>query len=199
MSLWSLVPMIAGMASSYMGSQQVAASTIEGAQSQANMEKMSREYATKTFEEDIERQKPFYDAGVKAGVKYNDAITNKLDPTKSGAYKMQMGLISPDLKDAPEYVREGAFEKLGAIEGEKQKSRLLDLQQIGLGAAGSSGQSSLNLGTMLAQSYGLSGNVTAGANQSASEQKQSMWNTAASQLSGLPAYFAAGRSDKETI
>ena len=88
------------------------------------IQKLNRDYSTKLFNENIERQKPFYEAGLKAGVKYPDAITNKLDPTQSGSYKTKLGLIEKDLEGAPEYVREDAISRLGAVEGEKQKSRL---------------------------------------------------------------------------
>jgi hypothetical protein len=185
--------MIAGLAMSQRGQQQAMASTVEGARTQANIEAMNREYSQKVFDEEIEQQKPFYDAGVKAGVKYDDAITNKLDPKKTGTYQLQRELIDPDLAGQPEYVWEGAHERLGAMEAEKQKGRLMDLQQIGLGAAGSAGTAGVNLGNVLAQSYGLTGNVMAKATQSAAEQKQSMWNVTASQLSGLPSYFSASR------
>lgn len=199
MGFWAAIPMIASMGAQAMGTLSGAEATIEGAEASANIEKLKRDYATKVFDEDIDRLKPFYDAGVQAGVKYGDAITNRLDPTKSGAYQAKLGLISEDLAGQPEYVREGAIEKLGAIEGEKQKGRLMDLQQIGLGAAGSAGTSRLNLGNILAQSYGLTGMTEAGAKQYGGEERQSAWNVAASQISGLPSYFASERGVSPSI
>lgn len=197
MGWWSAIPAIASVGMSFLGQGEAAEGVEAGAKEQAGIEKMKREYAQKVFEEDIERHKPFYDAGVAAGVSYPDAITNKLDPTKSGAYQLQRGLIEPDLAGAPEYVREGAMEQLGAIEAEKQKTRLLDIQKIGLGAAGTAGTSSLNLGNILAQSYGLTGQVLGQGRITAGEQRQSAWNVAASQLSGLPSYFAAGTPQQQ--
>jgi hypothetical protein len=182
-----------------MGSQVAAgeagrASTVEGAKSQAAIEEKSRAYALQMFEEDIEQQRPFYEAGQAAGVQYGAAVANRLDPTTSGAYQLQKGLIDEDLKDAPSYVSAGAYSQLGAVEGEKQKSRLMDMQQIGMGSAASAGSAGLNLGTMLANSYGLSGNVMAGGMQSSANQRQSSFNVAGSQLSGIPAYVEAGRN-----
>jgi hypothetical protein len=128
-----------------MGSQVAAgeagrASTVEGAKSQAAIEEKSRAYALQMFEEDIEQQRPFYEAGQAAGVQYGAAVANRLDPTTSGAYQLQKGLIDEDLKDAPSYVSAGAYSQLGAVEGEKQKSRLVssigrlfeELKQAGL-------------------------------------------------------------------
>lgn len=204
MSFWDAVPALLAVgatAADYIGSKEATKGleegTREGEAKQAALEKLNRDYAQKIFDEDIERQKPFYDAGIKAGVQYSDAITNKLDPTQSGAYKTQLGLISPELEGAPEYVREEAIQRLGAIEGEKQKGRLLDLQQIGMGAAGAAGTSGMNLGNVLAQSFGRTsgaGFQTAQNLQTVGEQRQSAFNVAASQLSGLPAYLASSRS-----
>lgn len=198
MAFWAAIPMIASMGAQALGGEQARESTIEGARTQAEIERLKRDYAQRTFEEDIERQKPFYEAGKQAGVLYPDAIVNKLDPTVTGAYQLQKRLIEPELEGAPEYVKESAMQQLGAIEQQKQKSRLMDIQQIGLGAAGAAGTAGLNLGNILAQSYGLTGQVSGGAKQSAAEQRQSAWNVAASQLSGLPAYFAAGRQPTQT-
>lgn len=193
MAFWAALPMIASMGAQAMGGETGRAATVEGAKSQARIEAMKRAYMTKNFEEDIERQRPFYEAGKAAGLMYTDAIRNKLDPTKTGTYQQISKMISPDLADAPEYVREGAFERLGAVEQQRQKTRLMDIQQLGLGAAGSAGTAGLNLGNVLAQSYGLTGNVMAGGMQSSADQRQSMWNTAATQMSGLPSYFESGK------
>jgi hypothetical protein len=192
MAFWAAIPMIASMGAQAMGKESARASTIEGAKSQAKIEAMKREYMQKIFTEDIDRLKPFYEAGTAAGIKYGDAIRNKLDPTQTGTYKQISSMISPDLEGAPEYVKERAFERLGAMEGERQKTRLMDLQQIGMGSAASAGTAGLNLGSMLAQSYGLSGNVMARGMQSGENQRQSMYNVAASQMSGLPSYIASG-------
>jgi hypothetical protein len=185
--------MIASMGAQAMGAETARVSTVEGAKSQARIEAMKREYMTKMFDEDIERLKPFYEAGKSAGVMYGDAVRNKLDPTKTGTYQQISKMISPELEGAPEYVKEEAFERLGAMEQQRQKSRLMDIQQIGLGSAGSAGTSGMNLGRTLAQSYGLSGGVMAQGAQSGAEQRQSMYNVAATQLGGMPSYFASGR------
>jgi len=194
MGFFAAIPALLGMGASAAGAEASREGTVEGAKSQARIEAMKRAYAMKRFEEDLEMQKPFYEAGLQAGVKYGDAIKNRLDPTKSGAYQFQKGLMEKDLKGAPEYVREGALSRLGAMEGEKQKSRLMDLQQIGLGASAQAGTSGLNLGNVLAQSYGISGGAMAQGTQSGYDQRQSMYNVAASQLSGLPSYMAANRT-----
>lgn len=177
--------------SEYRGTKKVAEMTEEGAREQAEVERLKRGYAQKIFEEDIERQRPFYEAGVKAGVKYPEAITNRLDPTQSGAYKLQREMIEKDLATAPEYVRRDSLQRLEAIEAEKQKERLLDLQKIGLGAAGVAGTGGMSLTNVLSQSYGIQGQATASAMQTAAEQRQSAWNVAASQIMGLPAYLAS--------
>lgn len=195
---FGLVTGLLSVASQAAGSEEKRISTVEGAKSTVAIEALSREYATQMFKEDIERQQPFYEAGKAAGVQYGAAVRNQLDPTESGSYQLQKDLIDKDLGGAPAYVKEGAYAQLGAVEGEKQKSRLMDLQQIGMGSAASAGTSGLNLGNMLARSYGLSGNVMAGGMQSSANQTQSMWNVAGSQLSGLPAYIESGRQPTPT-
>jgi len=176
------------------GAEEAAEGVEKGAAEQARIEQIKREYVQKQFDADIERQKPFYEAGIAAGVDYPDAVKNKLDVTKSGAYQEQKALIDPTLEDSPQYVKDMAMERLGAVEGEAQKGRLLDLQKIGMGAAGSAGNSSMNLGNVLAQSYGLAGNVQTGADITSSETRQSAWNRAASQITGLPAYLEARKA-----
>lgn len=202
MSWWDIIPAvleIGSIAVDYMGAEEATKGVEEGSAEQIRIETIKRNYATKVFEDNLERQKPFYDAGIKAGIQYPNAITNRMDPTKSGTYKTQLGLISKDLEGAPEYVKEEALQRLGAIEGEKQKNRLLDMQRIGLGAAGSAGTSGLNLGNTLAQSFNLSSGVLGSSQQEVSDRNQSAWNVAASQLSGLPAYMEAGKTDPSTL
>lgn len=189
--------MLASMGAGAAGSAEGRTATVDGAKSQAKIETIKREYMTKMFNEDIERLQPFYEAGKSAGVMYGDAIKNKLDPTKTGTYNQIDKMIGSDLEGAPEYVREEAFERLGAMEQQKQKSRLMDIQQIGLGSAGSAGTAGLNLGNTLAQSYGLSGNVMAQGMQSGANQRQSMWNNAATQLGGMPSYFGSGNGNQQ--
>lgn len=193
---WELLPMAASMGASMYGEYQMGEKVEEAGATQARIEAMNRQYQQKLFEEDITRQQPFYKAGAKALPEYEKAVTGEFDPTKSGLYKMQAELMEPGLEGAPEYVREEAFERLGAEEQQKAKPRLLDLMQIGLGAAGSAGRTSVNLGSALARSYGTSSQALQKTGQAASEIRQSMWGRAADEISGLPAYFASRTPSK---
>ena len=194
MAFWAAIPMIASMASSAAGAESARASTVAGAKSQARIETMKREYMQKMFDEDIERLKPFFEAGQKAGVMYGDAVRNKLDPTKTGTYQQISKMIGGDLEGSSEFVKENTFGRLGAMEQQRQKSRLMDLQQIGMGSAASAGTSGMNLGQTLAQSYGISGGAMATGMQSSSNQRQSMYNKAITGISEIPSYVASNRS-----
>jgi hypothetical protein len=195
---WELLPMAASMGADMYSQSQMAGKVEDAGAAQANIEAQNRAYQQKLFEEDIKRSKPFYEAGIKALPEYEKAVTNDLDPTKSGLYKMQSDLMAGDLEDAPEYVKEDAFKRLGAEEQQKAKPRLLDLMQIGMGAAGSAGRTSVNLGTALARSYGTASQTLQKTGQEAKDIRQSMWGRAADEISGLPAYFASKPSGNKT-
>jgi len=195
---WELLPMAASMGVDMYSQSQMADKVEDAGAIQANIEAQDRAYQQKIFEENITRQQPFYKAGVKALPEYEKAVVGDFDPTKTGLYKMQAELMEPGLKDAPEYVREEAFQRLGAEEEQKAKPRLLDLMQIGLGAAGSAGRTSVNLGSALAKSYGTASQAQQRTDQAASEIRQSMWGRAADEISGLPAYFASRPTANKT-
>ncbi len=188
---WELLPMAASMGASMYGQSQMAGKVEDAGQIQANIEARNRAYQQKIFEENIKRQQPFYKAGLKALPEYESVLAGDFDPTKTGLYKMQAGLMEEDLEGAPEYVKEDAMRRLGAEEEQRAKPRLMDLMQVGLGASGSAGRSSVNLGSALAKSYGISSQALQTTGKAASDIRQSMWGRAADEISGLPAYFAS--------
>jgi len=195
---WELLPMAASMGVDMYSQSQMAGKVEDAGAIRANIEAQNRAYQQKLFEEDIARSQPFYKAGIKALPEYEKAVEGDFDPTKTGLYEMQAELMEPGLEGAPEYVREEAMERLGAEEEQKAKPRLLDLMQIGMGAAGSAGRTSVNLGTALARSYGTSSQALQKTDKVASDIRQSMWGRAADEISGLPAYFASKPSANKT-
>lgn len=179
---------LAGMGMNAIGKQQGLEGTVEGAQTQANIEGLSRAAQKRRFDRDIKYQEPFFKAGEKAVPEYAKAVKNEFDITQSPLYKMQKEMIMGELEDAPEGVRTSALERLGAREGEMAKGRLLDLQKIGLGSAGSAGQTALSFGSAFSQSLQRGGTALAQGTLSSSMQRQNMWTDAMEEVSGYPAY-----------
>jgi hypothetical protein len=191
--IWlALAGMAASAASSQAGAAAASAASIESAQASAEIESMNRAFQRSQFEKELARQKPFYEAGKAALPLYQQAINNTLDVTKLPLYKMQKGMIEKSFDaNTPEYIKENAMQQLGAQEGELAKTRLADVQQIGLGQAGAAGQSQVNLGTTLANSLMRGGNALAQGQLSAAMNQQNAWTKAANDISGLPAYMAS--------
>lgn len=188
---WELLPMVASMGVEWYSQEQLAEKAGEAGAEVSRVQGLNRAYQQKIFEENIERQRPFYEAGMEALPKYKAAVAGKLDPTESGIYKMRAGLLEEDLADAPEYIREKSMKRLAAEEEQKIKPRLMDIIQTGMGAAGEAGRASVNLGTALAKSYGATSVAGQKYGQAASEIRQSAWGKAADVVSGLPSYFAS--------
>lgn len=195
MAFWAAIPMVASMASSALGGQQSIESTEAGAKSSARIAQLNREYQTRVFEKNIEMQKPFYEAGLEAVDPYSKAISGKGDAMSSGLAKMQKKMISEDTGSMSDYVKNKSMGRLEAEEGEKYKGRLMDLQQIGLGASGSAGQSAVNLGSSLAGSYAQEGGTNIAASMNKQTSLSNMWTQTMDQLSGLPAYYKASQTN----
>jgi hypothetical protein len=176
------------MGAQAIGGANAAAATVEGAQAQAGIEKLSREAQKRRFERDIKEQEPFMEAGKKAIPLYQQAVEGKFDVTQSPMYKMQAQMIQDELQDAPEFVRQEAMQGLGVREGELAKGRLLDMQKIGLGMAGSAGRTATSFGNAMSQSLMAGGGALAQGQLSGAMQQQNTWMGAMEQLSGLPAY-----------
>lgn len=170
------------------------AGTVAGVESQVKQERLGREFQTEQFEKALERQQPFLEAGQEASPLLAMAIRNELETSNLPAVEIQKGLVAAGLGgEAPAFVTERAGRGIEAIEAENQKSRLLDLVQIGLGAAGAASGTRANIGTTTAQSLGRIGNIGAGALQSAATQRQNIATTATERFGGLPAFLASQR------
>lgn len=191
MSVWYLVPMALSMGSSYAGQKAQNEAMVSGAETNAEIEAMNREFQKKMFNKQIEMQKPFYEEGLKALPLYEQATYGKLPFEKSGLGKLQEGLISKEISGYPSYIKDMALSRLRSEEGEKQKGRLMDLEKIGLGASGLAGESNVRLGNALAGSYLASGGAMANATMNKYMGTQSAWNRAIDQLSGIPAYLSS--------
>lgn len=183
---------IAGIALSAAGGEAARASTIEGAELQVEQERLGRAFQREQFEKALARQQPFLEAGQEASPLLAMAIRNELDTSNLPSTEIQKGLLAAGLgEEAPAFVTERAGRGIEAIEAENQKSRLLDLVQIGLGAAGAASGTRANIGTTTAQSLGRIGNIGAGALQSAATQRQNIATQATERFGGLPAFLAS--------
>lgn len=196
--IWmALAGMAASVASSSAGAAAASAASIESAQASADIERMNRNFQRSRFEQELELQKPFYEAGKKALPLYKQAINNTLDITTLPLYKMQKGMIEGSFdKNTPDYIKENAMKQLGAQEGELAKTRLADVQQIGLGQAGAAGQSNINYGTAVANSLMRGSNALAQGQLNSSMIQQNAWTKAAEDISGLPAYISSTRQPR---
>lgn len=179
-------------ASSSAGAAAASASSIEGAQASADIEAMNRNYQRSSFEKQLGLQKSFYEAGVASLPLYQAAMKNTLDVTNLPLYQMQKRIMDGGQdKDTPQYIKNNALLTLGAQEGELAKTRLADIQQIGLGQAGSAGQSSVNFGSAFANSIKREGNAQAQGQLSASQENQGMWNKAIDDTLSVAPYLAS--------
>jgi len=166
------------------------AATLEGAETEASIQAMSRAVQARRFKRDIAEQKPFMAEGKKALPLYEQAVEGTFDVTQTPMYKMQAQMIGDELQDAPEFVRNEAMRGLGVREGELAKGRLLDMQKVGLGMAGSAGQTALSFGNEMSSSLMRGGGALAQGNLMGSMQQQNAWMSASEGLSGLPAYLS---------
>lgn len=186
-AFWFLLPMGTSLGLNYMGSQAAAEATAAGAGAQANIEKMNMVFQTKMFEKSIEAQKPFYEAGLAASEEYQTALSGERDPLSTGLGEAKKEELRKTTASMSEYVKKLAFERLGAEEGERAKSRLLDIQQIGLGSAGSAGGATVNYGSALARSRENVAGTAASAITTGAIGKQNLYTNIAESLSGVPA------------
>lgn len=201
MAFWvALAGMAMSAASSTAGTAAAQASSIEGAQASSDIEALNRSVQRSNFEKELARQKPFYETGKAAIPLYEAAMKNTLDVTKLPLYQMQKGMIESSFgEDTPQYIKDNAFRSLEAQEGELAKTRLADIQQIGLGQAGSAGQSTVNLGTALTSSITRGSNQLAQGTLKSNQAGQSMWdNTIDTGLSFAPYLASVNRNKEDT-
>lgn len=193
--IWALIPAIAGMASQAAGGAQAAAATVEGAQTQADIEAMNREFQEELFNKELERNRPRYEAGLEKGLPQfkNILKTGRVDLEKMPAYRAQRKMGENALSrfgaDSP-FARNRLSERLGVAENEATKARLNDLLQLSLGASGSAGQGAANFANAASTGYANIGNVLAGGNQQAAQQRQSTYGNLAGQIGSIPAYIS---------
>lgn len=193
MSFTAIAGIIGSIGVSAAGSETASASTVAGAETKAEQTRLGQVFQTKQFEKAIERQQPFLQAGQEASPLLTLAIRNELETSNLPATEIRKGLVSAGIEEAPEFVKERVGRGIEATEAESQKSRLLDLVKIGLGAAGSVTGARAGLGVETAESLGKIGRIGAGALQSAATQRQNTITTAAERFGGLPAFLASQR------
>lgn len=174
--------------------------TVSGSRAQAGIERLGREASSRQFGRQIARQQPFIDVGTRALPQFIESLSNRGDVSGLPATTIQSGLISDFLGDqAPQFVLDEALGNLEAVEAERNKGRLSDLINIGLGGVGSSAGSRVNLGTTFGRSIASEGNVLGQSLQDAATGRQNIANQAITSLGGIPAFLSAnfqGRSNQ---
>jgi len=159
---------------------------LQGARDQAAIEEKNRGVQRKTFEGQIERQQPFVDTGVRALSPFIESISNRGE-TGLPAEQIQARQISEFLGDqAPSFVKNDALANLEAVELEKNKGRLSNLIDIGLGGIGATGQSGQQLGANVGQSLAQSGNINAGILTQGAVDRQNRFNRILEGVSSIP-------------
>ncbi len=172
----------------YKGQKDAAESQQQGTAEQIRIEGLNRQFQKEEFDKQIARQQPFVDVGNLALPQFIEALSNRPSAAGLPATQIQGGMISDFLgSQAPGFVKERSLANLGAIEAEKNKGRLSDLINIGLGGVGSSAGTGVNLGTTLGQSLMTSGNLQAQGLQAAAANRENRQNQLFQGLSGLPA------------
>ena len=160
----------------------------KGTQQQAEQEAISRGIQQQQFEGQIARQQPFLEAGQLALPQLVESISGRGDVSGLPATQAQRGMITDFLgEQAPEFVTEDALANLEAVEAERNKSRLSDLVNIGLGGVGASAGSGVNLGTTLGRSLATESNIRGQGLQQAASSRENRRNQLIQGLTGLPA------------
>lgn len=169
------------------GEKKAAQEEQRGEQEQLRVEALNREFQEEQFDKQIARQEPFVQAGTEAIDPLIQAISNRGDVSGLPSTQIQGGLISDFLgAQAPGFVTDRALGDLEAIEADKNKGRLSDLVNIGLGGVGSQAGSGANLGSTLGQSLATSGNIAAQSITDAAANRENRRNQLFQGVTGLP-------------
>jgi hypothetical protein len=191
---------VGGMGANAVGAEQGRAATVEGAKSQAAIEKLNRDYQRKIFDENIAQSQPYYDAGLKAQPILDQFRTQgRVDLSNNPLYQMQQRYGQEGL-DMAGGVRDAGRNYLNnamyVSNQEPTYQRALDLQRVGLGAAGEAGNQQMQLGNALASSYQRGSNAMMQGTADSANQRQSMFSNLAGQVGSMPAYYNYLRSVK---
>jgi hypothetical protein len=184
---------VAGMASSAAGAEALASSTVEGAQAQNEIESRNRGYQRKIFDENIDQQSPYYEAGLNAMPMLEQFRSQGgVDLSGNPLYQMEQRAGQEGL-DMAGGVRQGGRDyfqnALNASSQQPAYNRLLDLQQVGMGSAGSAGQGAATMGSALSDSFQTGANAMMQGTANAGNQRQSLYSNAAGQAGAMPAYY----------
>ena len=184
---------VAGMGASALGKQQAGEATIEGAETEAGIAKLDRHYQRKIFDEGIEAQEPYMEAGY-AALPYleefrttggMDLSGNALNQKQDRLGREGLALSGHNLPATQNY-----FTELQNASGQDPAyQRLLDMQRIGLGSAGTAGTYAQNQGNALSSSYQNAGNALMRGTGMEGAQRSSMFSNAAAQAGAMPSYF----------
>ena len=184
--MWAAIIGVAAQAAGGMAAREA---TLSGAATQSATEAQAREALERSYQIEKKTHEPFRKVGEKAVPLYEQAVRGEFDVTQSPMYKMQADMISSELANSPEYVRNEAMQSLGVREGEMAKGRLMDQMKIGVGEAGSAGRSAISFGNAMTKSLQSGYGALAQGQLTGAMQQQNAWMGAMEQLSGIPAYM----------
>jgi hypothetical protein len=193
--MWPLIAAGAGMLAQGIGGNQAAESTVTGARTQADIERMNRDFQRQLFDAEMERLQPRYQAGTQRGLPLLGQYLSqgRVDQSQMPLYQMQRGRGLQGLQDEGmdnPFTRSYFTEGLDAAENEAGYSRLGDLLQIALGASGSAGAGAQNFASGLSTSFMNQGNALSRGQAGGDAIRGSMYGNLAGQASGIPAYLS---------
>lgn len=203
MGFWAMIPAIAGMAGQAAGGRQQRAATIEGAETQAEIERMNRDYQRELFEKEQARQKPYYEMGLQNALPMVDKYLQQgqVSQEQMPLYRMQKdaGLNALAEQNVGGYGRERFMEGLNATEQDATYNRLMDALKFGLGASSAAGAGASNFAGSYMNSLARGNRALSAGESRAASQRQSMYSNLAGQASSIPAYSYLQNTQTNTI
>jgi len=186
------IPAAVGGYFTYKAQGDAADTAQRGVEEQAALEAKSRAFQQEQFGKAIERQQPFVDIGVRALPELVTAVQNLGDVSRLPSTRFQKSIVAEFLgENAPGFVLSRSGREIEATEAERQKGRLADLVNIGVGGTASQAGAGVGLSSALGRSLTTSGNVQAQALQDAAINRENRRNQLISGLAGLPSFIAS--------
>ena len=193
----ALIPAIAGIGAQAAGGEAARKTTLEGARSALETQRLGQDFAREILEGSIAREQPFIQAGQAALPLSQLAALGEGQFRDTPIFRERESTGLAELADAIQgeqisgFARDRFGRGLDVSEEAQSRARLNDLLAIGLGSAGTAGQEGGTLANLATQAALRGGDIRATGAQTAFEQRQNAINQALGELGGLPSFFAA--------
>jgi len=190
-SIAAIVPAV-GAAFVKKEGQESASRKIEGAaRERADIEALNRVFQQEMFQKGQQRRQPLLQSGQYALPKLIESISNRGDVSNLPATRIQGSIISEYLgEESPNFITEDALSNMQAMEAEKNKQRLSNLVNIGLGGLGSTIQQQSGMNRFNALSTLNENQIRQNAIQQAAIDRSNRNLQFGNTMAGLPAYIA---------